>query len=147
MKDNEIRFIIYKIGEELYGSPLLSVREVLEFQKPKYMPNMVKYFSGVINVRGVIVGVVDMRVKFGFSEDISRKTAMLLCDTDNGLVAAIVDSVECVLQITAEELDKNPPIKSRIARDYLIGVAKIKGDLITIVDLHKSLANDELKAA
>ena len=144
---NEMRFLIYKIGSETYGSPLLSIREVLEYQKPKQMPNMMKFFAGVINVRGAIVGVVDLRTKFNCSEEITRKTIMLLCDTDKGPIAAVVDSVECVMQLKNDELDAKPPIQSNVQQDYLIGVAKTKENLITIIDLHKSLNDSQLKAA
>lgn len=63
--ESENKFLVFSVGEELYASPLLSIREVLEFQPPKPMPNMVHYFTGVINVRGAIVGVIDLRTKFG----------------------------------------------------------------------------------
>lgn len=148
MNDNEMRFLIYKIGDEVYGSPLLSVREVLEFQKPKFMPNMVSYFVGVINVRGAIVGVIDMRSKFGVPETIKGgQTAMLLCDTDKGPIAAIVDAVESVQLIEEKELEKKPPVQSRVNKNYMIGVAKNKDRLVTIVDLLRSLADEELKVA
>ncbi|MFN3696538.1 MAG: chemotaxis protein CheW [Pseudobdellovibrio sp.] len=145
--ENELRFLIYKIGTETYGSPLLSVREVLEFQKPKFMPNMIKSFSGVINVRGAIVGVVDMRTKFGFPEDIQRKTSMLLCDTERGPIAAVVDNIECVLEIKSENMEKEPPIRSKVPASYLMGVAKNNDQLITIIDLQKALTEEEFKLA
>ena len=145
--ENELRFIIYKIGDETYGSALLSVREVLEFQAPKFMPNMIKSFSGVINVRGAIVGVIDMRLKFGFPDTHQRKTAMLLCDTDRGPIAAVVDCIDCVLEISESNMEKEPPIRSKVASSYLMGVAKNKEQLITIIDLQKALTEEEFKLA
>jgi purine-binding chemotaxis protein CheW len=140
------RFLIFRIGEETYGSPLLSVREVLEYQKPKFMPNMVKHFAGVINVRGAIVGVVDMRVKFGMKSSEEQRMAMLLCDTERGAVAAIVDQVESVLNIEDKDLDLDPPVQSKLGKEYLVGVAKNQNKLITIINLHKSLTDEEFKA-
>ncbi|MGZ3773349.1 MAG: chemotaxis protein CheW [Pseudobdellovibrionaceae bacterium] len=147
MNENDHKHLVYKIGSELYSSPLLSVREVLEYQNPKYMPNMVSHFSGVINVRGAIVGVIDLRLKFGLSNQVGPKTSILLCDTDRGSIAAVVDSVECVLEIAETNIDKKPPIMSKVKQEYLVGVAKSKDQLITIVDLHKFLTEEELKAA
>lgn len=147
LNENNYKYLVYKIGSELYCSPLLSVREVLEYQNPKYMPNMVNHFSGVINVRGAIVGVIDLRIKFGLSNQVGLKTSILLCDTDRGSIAAVVDSVECVQELLESDIDRKPPIMSKIRQEYLIGVAKSKEQLITIVDLHKFLTEEELKAA
>ena len=146
-KDNQLRVLVFRIGEETYASPLLSVREVLEYQKPKYMPNMLKHFSGVINVRGAIVGVVDMRIKFGHPGDIQNRLAMLLCDTEKGPLAAIVDGVQAVIQLTDNDIDRDPPIRTRTSQKYLLGVAKSQEKLITLIDLHQILNDDELKTA
>ncbi|MGZ3743740.1 MAG: chemotaxis protein CheW [Pseudobdellovibrionaceae bacterium] len=147
LQENDHKYLTYKIGNELYSSPLLSVREVLEYQKPKYMPNMVSHFSGVINVRGAIVGVIDLRLKFGLPNSLGQKTSILLCDTGRGLIAAVVDSVECVQEFSDADIDRKPAIMSKVKQEYLAGVAKSKEQLITIVDLHKFLTEEELKAA
>lgn len=147
MNANEMKYLVFSIGGDFYCSPLLSIREVLEFQQPKIMPNMVNYFSGVINVRGAIVGVLDMRTKFGLTSKNSSKTPLLLCDTDKGAIAAIVDSVDRVQEFTEEEIERKPPVQSRVKQDYLLGVAKSKEQLITIVDLHKLLTEVELKVS
>lgn len=147
MIDKENKFLVYKIGDLFYGSPLLSIREVLEYQPPKPMPNMVPHFSGVVNVRGLIVGIIDLRVKFRCPTEVGRKAAMLLCDTTEGPLAAIVDSVESVQQFENDQFEKDVAVQSNIERDYLLGIAKDKNHLITIIDLHKSMENSNLKAA
>ena len=145
--ETEFRFLVFSIGGEQFASPLLSVREVLEYQKPKHMPNMVNYFPGVINVRGAIVGVIDLRAKFGVPATIETRTAMLLCDTEKGAIAAIVDRVESVQEIQEVDIERKPTIKSKIENEYILGVAKTTSSLITVIDLHKSLVEDEYKAA
>jgi purine-binding chemotaxis protein CheW len=145
--DSENRYLIFRIGGEHFACPLLSVREVLEYQKPKHMPNMVHYFPGVINVRGSIVGVVDLRTKFGASAAVEPRTAMLLCDTDRGALAAIVDRVESVRQIPPEKIDHDPSLVSKIDARYLLGVATTDDGLITVVDLHQSIIEEQLKTA
>ncbi|MDH4468960.1 MAG: chemotaxis protein CheW [Bacteriovoracaceae bacterium] len=144
---NQYKFLVFYVGGVQYGAPLLTVREVLEYQQPKPMPNMVNYFVGVINVRGAIVGVVDLRSKFGCQEKFDKKTAMLLCDTDKGAIAAIVDYVDSVVHLKQEDVDHHPPVQSKIGHEYLLGVAKNKDSLITIVDLFKSLCDEKLKIA
>lgn len=147
MTKDEQRCLIYRIGEGLYGSPLLSVREVLEYQAPKFMPNMVRHFSGVINVRGAIVGVVDLRVKFGLDGAVGPRTSMLLCDTDKGALAAIVDRVESVHEFSEADIDLKPAVQAKIEQQYLIGIGRKNENLVTIIDLHRSLTEGEFKAA
>ncbi len=137
LSENDLKYLIFKIGNELYGAPLLSVREVLECQKPKFMPNMVSYFSGVINVRGAIVGVVDLRLKFNSPANITPRTAMLLCDTERGSVAAVVDRVECVHQFIEGDFDRQPMVRSNVSGEYLMGVAK-KKEALRVVEGKKN---------
>jgi purine-binding chemotaxis protein CheW len=147
MISSEGKYIVYRVGSVLYGSPLLSVREVLEFQQPKFMPNMVQHFSGVINVRGAVVGVIDLRKKFAVDGQVDARSVLLLCDTNRGPIAAIVDGVECVEEFKDCDIEKNPPISTQVDTKYLQGVAKRKDDLITLIDLHESLACEQFKAA
>ncbi len=145
--ENELKYLLFYIGQELHGSPILSIREVLEYQKPKFMPNMVSSFSGVINVRGAIVGVIDLRTRFGLNASIAARTAMILCDTEKGPVVAVVDGLDSVHEFKTEDIDFKPPVMSRIEQKYLIGVAKREQALISILDLHKLLSEEELKVA
>jgi purine-binding chemotaxis protein CheW len=138
------RYLIFKVGEETYATPLLTVREVVGYQLPKVMPNMQNYFSGVINIRGNIVGVVDLRIKFVVDPKVTPKTAMLVCDTDGGPIAAVVDQVSAVIGLGAGDIEKNPPVLSKIPTEYLEGVAKIKNELATVVNLLKTLSADPL---
>ncbi len=140
----ENRYLIYRVGTELYGSPLLEVREVVEYQSPKYMPNMEPYFSGVINIRGSIVGVIDLRKKFSAPSDVSRYTALLVCESSTGAIAAIVDQVEKVVPIDESVIEKKPPVISRVESDYLLGVANVGNQLITLVHLRPALMEMKL---
>ncbi|MFN7728946.1 MAG: chemotaxis protein CheW [Bdellovibrio sp.] len=147
MTQDEYRCLIYRIGDGLYASPLLSIREVLEYQTPKFMPNMVRHFSGVINVRGAIVGVLDLRIKFGLDGTTGSRTSMLLCDTEKGALAAIVDRVESVHEFSTTDVDLKPAVQSKMEQQYLIGIGRKAESLVTIIDLHRSLTESEFKAA
>ncbi len=145
MTESENKFLVFSVGEDLYASPLLSIREVLEYQIPKPMPNMVHYFTGVINVRGAIVGVIDLRTKFGHEAKNWPRTPFLLCDTARGAIATIVDSVDRVQTFTEEQIERHPPVATKIEQNYLIGVAKSSHELITLVDMEKLLNEQEYK--
>jgi purine-binding chemotaxis protein CheW len=137
------RYLLFYIGNELYGTPLLDVREVVEYQAPKVMPNMVAHFSGVINIRGAIVGVIDLRKMFGVQGEINKQTSLLVSDTEQGSIAAIVDRIDSVASISNEDLERNPPVVSQVKNEFLIGVAKNKDRLVTVVELKKFLTDEK----
>lgn len=141
---HENRYLLFEVGKELYGTPLLDVREVVEYQEPKFMPNMVSHFVGVINIRGSIVGVIDLRKRFGDKSDSHSKTAMLVSDTPQGTIAAIVDRVDSVISIDKQSIDEKPPVVTSVKQDYLTGVAKAKDRLVTIVELQRLLGDENL---
>lgn len=138
------RYILFWVGDELYATPLLDVREVVEYIEPKYVPNTLPYFSGVINIRGGIVGVVDLRKKFAQKTDRLKSTALLVCDTQQGVLSAVVDRVDSVVTIGDQELDRNPPVVTKISHHYLIGIAKIKSKLVTVIQLQQALGDDPI---
>ena len=108
---------------------------------------MAPHFAGVINIRGSIVGVVDLRKKLSVQEQNGAKPVLLVCDTTQGLLAAVVDRVDSVAEILDELIDKNPPVQSRIPTNYLYGVADLKGRLITVIHLQKSMSEDQISRA
>jgi purine-binding chemotaxis protein CheW len=132
-------YLLFYVGKDLYGTPLLAVREVVEFTPPKHMPNMVGHFSGVINIRGAIVGVVDLRKRFGVKSEPTLSAAFLVCDTPQGVLAATVDKVEAVVKIDRALLDRKPPVITQIEQEYLTGIAKLKQGLVTIIELKSAL--------
>lgn len=141
---HENRYLLFQVGKELYGTPLLDVREVVEYQEPKFMPNMVSHFVGVINIRGSIVGVIDLRKRFGEKTEADQRTPMLVSDTPQGTIAAIVDRVDSVVSIEKTALDEKPPVVTSVKQEYLVGVAKSKDRLVTIVELQRLLGEENL---
>lgn len=141
---NESRYLVFGVGPELYATPLLGVREVVEPQSPKPVPNTVEYFTGVINIRGEIVGVIDLRVKFGQTVTSTPHNALMVFMTEVGPIAALVDKVESVVKLGSEEIEKTPSVRTRVPVEYLTGIAEVDERLITLVDLNKILSSDEV---
>lgn len=140
---DESKYLIYRLGTEIYGTPLLGVREVLQPQNPKPIPNTSAYFRGLINVRGQIIGVVDLRMRFDYPANDSSTTALLVFETESGPIAAIVDKVEAVTKIDDSHLHKKPNIKSQVPVEFLIGASSHQGQLVTLIDLNRTLSNED----
>jgi purine-binding chemotaxis protein CheW len=139
------RYLIFSIANEMYGTPLLDVREVVEFQQPKPVPNSAPSFLGVINIRGEIVGVIDLRIKLKFGSGQYDKNALMVFNTIAGPLAALVDQIESVLDISSDTINTNPQIKSFFLKEHLLGIAKSKDRLITLLDLNKALSVERIK--
>ncbi len=139
--DNETpnKYLIYQMGEELFASSLIEVREVIEFHAPKPIPNAAPHHKGVINIRGEIMGVVDLREKLGLVGS-DHPLCQLVVVTEKGVLAAIVDKVHSVAVINDSEIDRKATAKGSANSPFLTGVAKHEGQLLTLLSLTDALA-------
>jgi purine-binding chemotaxis protein CheW len=142
--ENKYKYLLFTVGDELFGVPLMGVREVVEPQTIKPLPNTIEHFLGVINIRGEIVGVVDLRIRFLHEIKETPFLAMIIFESAVGPIAALVDRVESVSVIDDEDVDKNPNITSNFPIEYLIGIGKIKEKLVTLINLNKVLGVETL---
>jgi purine-binding chemotaxis protein CheW len=145
--DDAQKFLIFQIGDELFASPLVEIREVIEFQQAKPIPHMPTFFKGVINIRGEIVGVIDLRQRLGvIGNDAAR--CQLVFETEAGPLAAIVDRVHSVSIIEESQLDRRSTIGVHSTdRSYFLGVGKFEDRIFTLISLRKLLKKDELPPA
>lgn len=144
--ENKDKYLLFRVGDELFGVPLMGVREVVEPQKIKPIPNTVEHFSGVINIRGEIVGVIDLRIRFNQPLEDNPLMAMIIFESAVGPMGAIVDEVDSVAVITDDMIDINPNVSSDFSLEFLIGIGKIKEKLITIVNLNEVLGAETLNS-
>jgi purine-binding chemotaxis protein CheW len=141
----EDRYLLFVLGNEIFGTPLLGVREVVEPLVPKPVPNTRPFFTGVINIRGEIVGVMDLRARFQHSTKAEPGQAMMVFETSSGTEAALVDRIDAVAKISPQTIERQPNVKSSISPEYLIGIAKEAGRLVTLLDLKRVLEEQQVK--
>lgn len=139
----ESRYLLFRLNNELYGTPLLGVREVVQPQKPQYVPNTMPFFKGLINVRGQVVGLVDLRSRFGYPQIESAKQALLVFETESGPVAVTVDQVEAVTRVLDTEIHKKPNIQSQVPMEFLLGVTHYQNKMVTLIDLKRTFSAEE----
>ncbi len=138
------RYLIFQLGGDVYGTPILGVREVVEPQPIKPIPNAVDHFAGVMNVRGEIVGVVDLRLRLGLVKLDVPQQSIVIFDSAVGPVGAIVDKVEFVVDIPDSDIEKKPKIETKVPVDYLLGIGKYKDRLVSLIDFNRALGAEEL---
>jgi purine-binding chemotaxis protein CheW len=141
----EDSFLIFEVGENLYGTPLLSVREVIEEQPTKPVPYAPNYFLGIMNLRGRVVSVIDLRKKFLVSsENINESAFVMILDLEDTSIGVVIDKVVSVQNLSIDDVSFLPTIDTHIDPEYLIGAARFEDKLITLVELSKLIDKHEV---
>ncbi len=129
------RYLVFLINGQSYGTPLLKVREVVERYTPKPIPNAPTYFAGVVNIRGEIVGVIDLRIRFGHKSESDPRQALIVLSTSKGPMACLVDQVDSVISLKKPDIEKQVNAAIGIKDEAILGVVKNDGNLTVLVDL------------
>jgi len=124
--------MIFQLGTELYGTPLLSVREVIENRQPKPVPNAAEGFEGVINLRGDVVGVIDLRKMLKLTP--KQSLSILVFESEMGTLGGVVDKCIAVLDIPESSIERKG-YQMRDGSDYCLGIGKLSEGLVTLIDL------------
>jgi purine-binding chemotaxis protein CheW len=141
----ELHIVGFRVGHEVFGVPISLVHEIVRVPEITSVPDSPSYVQGVINLRGKIVSVVDLRRRFGEKEiKTSKKNRILVAETEGKLVGLIVDSASEVLKIPENEIEL-PPVFEQGENNYVTGLGKLNGRLIILVDLNKILQKGELR--
>ncbi len=142
--EDENKFIVFKLNNEYYGIKLLSVKEVVEVLPIKSVPNTVKSFKGVCNLRGQIIGVVDLKIRFNLDYPKNNRPVLLIFELKSCTLAAEVDEISVITTIPPNEIQTKVEIISTIPLNFIKGIAKHANKLITILDLHSIMSSEEI---
>ncbi len=144
------KFLLFQIEEEEFGIEILKVKEIIGgMMELTRIPRTPEFVQGVINLRGKVIPILDLRAKFGFSfEDYNDRTCIIVVEVhgEEGvvLIGIAVDSVAEVLNISSEVISPSPSFGSTLDTSYILGLAKIKGQVKTLIDIDKIIASEEL---
>jgi purine-binding chemotaxis protein CheW len=148
------KYLTFVLAEEEYGLPVLRVREIIKMMDITVVPQVPPHVKGVLNLRGKVIPVIDLRLKFGLAEGVSTpRTCIIVVEVvlsaSRVMMGIIVDHVSEVLNITADEIEQTPQFGDRVCTDYMKAVAKVKGTVKILLDLDRVLGTDDaaLRAA
>jgi purine-binding chemotaxis protein CheW len=134
------RFLAFSLGTESYAVPLAKVREVIALGEITPIPHTPAHVKGVMNLRGQVISVVDLRIKFRMKQaEKSAETAVIILDLQPQSLGMIVDSVNSVLALGADKISPPPDIESSVQADFIQGVARVDSGLVLIMDIEKGL--------
>jgi purine-binding chemotaxis protein CheW len=138
------KYLTFKLGKEEFGLAILKVREINGLMEITAVPRMPTYMKGVINLRGKVVPVVDLRLKFDLPEtQYTEQTCIILVNVGHE-VGLIVDTVSEVLEIPGEQIDPPPALNGAANASFILGMGKVGGDVKILLDADKILNTHEL---
>ena len=144
-EEEEIQLVVFQLGNEEYGAAIGQVQEIVNLGEVTRMPKAPEFVEGVINLRGRVVPVIDIGKRFDLPQKERDKNARIMVVLIEGVaMGMIVDSISEVLRVPKEAIEPPPPIIGDISAIFLKGVAKVGDRLVTLVDLDKVLATEEV---
>ncbi|MFZ1138737.1 MAG: chemotaxis protein CheW [Candidatus Sulfotelmatobacter sp.] len=142
----ELHIVGFKVGRETYGVPITSLHEIVRVPEITAVPDAPDYLEGVINLRGKIVSVMDLRKRFGDKQATIRKQNRILVVEHAGRLAGlIVDSASEVLKIPADAVEAPPAVFQEGGLNCVTGLGKVAGRLVVLLDMSKLLAPESLQ--
>lgn len=145
------QYLTFRLDEEVFALDIAKVREVLDFTKIAKVPQTPEFMRGVINLRGSVVPVVDLRLKFGMSQtERTVHTCIIIAEValegESTVLGALADSVQEVIELEPEQIAPAPRIGMRLKTEFLKGMGKRDEQFLMILDLDKVFSTDEMAA-
>ncbi len=139
------KYLTFSLAGEEYGLEILKVREIIGLMDITAVPQMPHYVKGVINLRGKVIPVVDLRAKFGMdAADYTEQTCVVVVDVGQ-LTGVIVDTVQEVLDIDISQIDPAPPLGAGVDTSFVLGMGKVKDDVKILLDIDHVLDLAEMQ--
>ncbi len=139
------KFLTFVLNDEVYGIEILKVREIIGLMDITNVPQTPDYIKGVINLRGKVIPVIDLRLKFSMLEgERTPETCTIVVEVDNTSIGIIVDMVSEVLEIKGEEIEDAPQLGQGIDTNFMMGLGKTKDAIVILLDIAKILSTEEL---
>jgi purine-binding chemotaxis protein CheW len=138
-------FLAFKLGTEEYGIDILRVQEIRSYEEPTRIANAPAFIKGVVNLRGVIVPIVDMRLKFNLEQvNYDAFTVVIVLHIANRIMGMVVDGVSDVITLTPDQLRPVPEFNSTIDSDHLLAIGAVEDRMLILVDIEKLMSSSEM---
>jgi len=139
-----IQLVTFSIGEEEFGVDILKVQEIIRIMEITKVPKAPQFVEGVINLRGNVIPVIDLRKRFGLeTREHDSQTRIIVIEINKMIVGFVVDSVSEVLRIPQNTVEPPPPVVSGLESEYISGVGKLEDRLLIMLDLDRLLSSEE----
>ena len=139
-------FLSFTLGREEYGIDILKVQEIRSYEQPTTIANAPAFIKGVVNLRGIIVPIVDMRLKFNLDEaQYNEMTVVIVLNVAGRVVGMVVDGVSDVVQLAADQIRPAPDFSSSFDIKYITGLGTVDEQMLILVDIEKLMRSRDMK--
>ncbi|EGJ51042.1 chemotaxis protein CheW [Desulfocurvibacter africanus] len=139
-----MQLVTFSIGDEEFGVDILKVQEIIRTMEITRVPRAPAFVEGVINLRGKVIPIIDLRKRFGLqARGHDKNTRIIVIEISNMIVGFVVDSVSEVLRIPASTVEPPPPMVAGLESEYISGVGKLEDRLLILLDLNRLLSREE----
>ena len=150
IEKREGKYLTFTLSDEEYGIGILKIKEIIGMMAVTTVPQTPEFVKGVINLRGKVIPVIDLRLRFGMeSMDYTERTCIIVVEIDGTAgtvqIGIVVDSVSEVLNIKADEIEDTPTFGTRLNTDYILGMAKMEGGVKILLDINRVLKAEEVE--
>ena len=145
------KYLTFTLAGEEYGIGILKIKEIIGMMPVTSVPQTPQFVKGVINLRGKVIPVIDLRMRFGLeATDYTDRTCIIVVEIEGQsgtvMIGIVVDAVSEVLNIKGDEIDAAPQFGAKLDTDYISGIAKIEGGVKILLDIDRVLLNSEIAA-
>ena len=138
-------YLTFTLGREEYGVDILKVQEIRGYEKPTAIANAPAFIKGVVNLRGTIVPIVDLRIKFNLGEaKYDQFTVVIILNVAGRVIGVVVDGVSDVVGLTAQEMRPAPDFASSFDTQYITGLGTVEERMLILVDIEKLMSADDM---
>ena len=138
-------FLTFRLGGEEYGIDILRVQEIRSYERPTRIANAPGFVKGVVNLRGVIVPIIDLRLKLGCeSADYNAFTVVIVLNVKGRVVGAVVDSVSDVLELGVEHIKPVPGLPSGVDGNFITGIGSVAGRMLILMDIEALMSSTDM---
>jgi len=139
-------FLTFTLGHEEYGMDILKVQEIRGYDSVTAIANTPDFIKGVINLRGIIVPIIDLRIKFNLGKaDYDQFTVVIILNLSNRVVGVVVDSVSDVLTLTLEQIKDAPALSTSLDTRYIMGLGTVEERMLILVDIEKLMSSRDME--
>ena len=149
MAEREGKYLTFTLAEEEYGIGILKIKEIIGMLPITSVPQTPEFVKGVINLRGKVIPVIDLRLRFGIGEiDYTERTCIIVVEIASQAgtvqIGIVVDSVSEVLNVKGDDIADTPTFGTKLNTEYILGMAKMEGGVKILLDINQVLSSDEV---
>jgi purine-binding chemotaxis protein CheW len=145
----EGKYLTFTLADEEYGIGILKIKEIIGMMPITTVPQTPEFVKGVINLRGKVIPVMDLRLRFGMEPiDYNERTCIIVVEIDGAAgtiqIGLVVDTVSEVLNINSEDIEKAPTFGAKLNTDYILGMAKMEGGVKILLDIDQVISEEDI---